>query len=112
MTVHALLARLPRCPLRALLGLPCPTCGTTRGLEALLTGHPLDALAYNPGVWLAGLGLALFVARGLWIEHRTGRFPVPAPRDAAARRRLALASGTLVLANWLWVAWHEAQLAP
>jgi hypothetical protein len=108
----ALLAALPRCPLRAALGLPCPTCGTLRGLLALLAGEPVIALAYNPGVWLAGLGLTFFVARGLWIEWRTGRFPVPQPRDRRARQRLAFAVGLLVAANWGYVIWHEATLVP
>ena len=83
-----------------------------RGVLALAAGHPLTAFAYNPGVWLAGIGFGLFVARGLWVEWRTGRFPAPPPRDRRARRRLALAAGLLVAANWGYVIWHEATLAP
>lgn len=98
---------LSRCPLRALLGLPCPTCGTTRALLALLAGEPGTALALNPGVLLAGVGFLVIVARGLWIERRSGRFPAPALRDAAARRRAAAAAASLVAANWVWVIWHD-----
>lgn len=100
------------CPLHALLGLPCPTCGTTRALAAVLAGDPLSALAANPGVCLAGTAFVAFLARGLWIEHRSGCFPAAVPRDARARRRVALAAWALVLANWLWVGWRELRLAP
>src|SRR5437867_1234411 len=41
-------ARLLVCPFHALTGLPCPTCGTTRALAALCTGHLAAALAWNP----------------------------------------------------------------
>ena len=111
MTAVDVLALVPRCPLRAALGLPCPTCGTCRGVAALLAGHPLVAFAYNPGVWLAAAGFGAYLLRGLWIERRTGRFPAPAPRDARALRRLRLRTGAFVLANWAWVVWHEATLA-
>ncbi len=36
------------CPLRWVVGLPCPTCGMTRGLAMCERGHFLDALWYNP----------------------------------------------------------------
>ncbi|MGB7925896.1 MAG: DUF2752 domain-containing protein [Pyrinomonadaceae bacterium] len=38
----------PPCPFRALTGLNCPGCGTTRGLHALLNGHPVVAFDFNP----------------------------------------------------------------
>ena len=39
---------LPPCPLRALTGLYCPGCGSTRTLHALLHGDLATAMAMNP----------------------------------------------------------------
>ncbi|MHC4992918.1 MAG: DUF2752 domain-containing protein, partial [Planctomycetota bacterium] len=33
------------CNFRRLFGLPCPTCGCTRGALALFAGRPLEAVA-------------------------------------------------------------------
>jgi hypothetical protein len=38
----------PPCPFRALTGLNCPGCGTSRGLHQLLNGHPIVAFDLNP----------------------------------------------------------------
>jgi hypothetical protein len=43
----------PPCPFRALTGLNCPGCGTSRGLHQLLNGHPIVALDLNPLMVLA-----------------------------------------------------------
>jgi len=36
------------CPLRALTGLPCPSCGLLRSTNAILHGHVGTAFATNP----------------------------------------------------------------
>lgn len=46
------------CPFRAITGLPCPTCGSTRALFAFLGGRPLEALRLNP---LAGATMVLAI---------------------------------------------------
>ncbi len=38
----------PICPFRALTGLNCPGCGTTRALHQLLHGHVVAAFELNP----------------------------------------------------------------
>ena len=38
----------PICPFRALTGLNCPGCGTTRGLHQLLHGNVIAAFEFNP----------------------------------------------------------------
>ncbi len=37
----------PKCPFKLLTGLSCPGCGMQRFLNALLTGHPAQAIRYN-----------------------------------------------------------------
>jgi hypothetical protein len=73
----------PSCPFYAITGWLCPLCGSLRAVHALLVGHPLAALAFNPltivglGMWLvardrttrfcfSGPGLALLVGFGVF----------------------------------------------
>jgi hypothetical protein len=43
----------PTCPFRALTGLQCPGCGSTRALHQLLHGHPVAAFELNPLIVIA-----------------------------------------------------------
>lgn len=43
------------CPFHAITTLPCPFCGGTRAIVALLSGEPVRALAYNPLVCIGAL---------------------------------------------------------
>lgn len=78
----------PGCPVLALTGLPCPTCGGTRAVHLLFDGDP-DFLRYNP-VWavavVVGLAAAVVIA---WRGVR--------PRAAT----LAVAAGSLAAAGWV-----------
>ncbi len=49
------------CRFRQLTGLPCPNCGTTRALLALLRLDFARAVRLSP---VAGIGVALLAARG------------------------------------------------
>ena len=42
----------PLCPMRHMLGIPCPGCGLTRATESLVVGEIAAALAFHPLVWL------------------------------------------------------------
>jgi len=91
---------LPACPFRALTGVPCLTCGTTRAAVAFLDGRPLDALAANPLATLAG---AVFAIGGLVAPlWAAARLPVP---DLAAPVPAWLKAGVIavLLTNWAWV---------
>ena len=89
------------CLFRAVTGIECPTCGTTRSLMALLVGDVPRALAVNPLVALlafTGAGFALNAAaqlalgRGLVIELAR-----------AEQWVAALGFTALVGLNWLYV---------
>jgi len=91
---------LPPCAFRALTGVPCLSCGTTRAAVALLHGDLGAALIVNPLAALAGIA---FVAGGavapLWAALG---LPLPrAPRPVP--RALRFAAALALLAGWLWV---------
>lgn len=86
------------CLLKRLTGVPCPSCGTTRGVLAMLHGHVAGALAWNPLFVPASLLIvALLAARLLFgIRFRLDTTP-------AARGVLLAAAATAVALNWAFV---------
>ncbi len=90
---------LPPCFFHQITGLPCPTCGGTRAVLALLSGDVSGALHANP---LVTAILALFAGGGLVAGAvaalgRGVREPARIPGWARAALVLVLA------ANWLWL---------
>jgi len=89
-----------RCPLLAIFGIPCVTCGGTRAMVALVTGDAIEALAWNPLVALGGLAaiawlpLALLMLGGLIKPPR-----MPAILPVAGRGAIV---GALAL-NWAYL---------
>jgi hypothetical protein len=63
---------VPPCPLRTVTGIPCPMCGMTRGVTALVHGDFAHALLMNPASYLA---VALAVL--LLFQWRTRKVVVP-----------------------------------
>jgi hypothetical protein len=63
---------VPPCPLRMITGIPCPLCGMTRGVTALVHGELGHALTLNPGSY-AVVGLAIL----LLVQWRARRWVVP-----------------------------------
>ena len=59
---------VPPCPLRTLTGIPCPLCGSTRGVIAAVHGHLGEALTLNPASLLA-LALAAMLVLGWRVER-------------------------------------------
>jgi hypothetical protein len=60
------------CPLRTLTGIPCPFCGMTRAVVAVVHGNVAASVRYNPaGILLVVLAVALMLG---W---RTERVRLP-----------------------------------
>lgn len=87
---------LPACPLKAHLGIPCATCGITRCVLALSTGHWSEAFHWHPvGVALtvlAPIAMAWDLRRA-WLGH-----PYPGLPDSVALR---LGVAGLFLGTWI-----------
>jgi hypothetical protein len=93
----------PGCVFRAVTGVPCPSCGSTRMVEAILAFDPLSAFLLNPLVFTALAGL------GVWASVSVARtlLRLPSWRVELGRgERLALRVGAvLALAgNWIYLA--------
>lgn len=93
----------PLCPLHAVTGIPCPTCGLTRGLGCLLQGQLEEALYFNPLLMVALLctGLYLLYA-GVVVIGRLPRIRwEPLSRRASSWFRVGVI--LLIGANWIYL---------
>jgi uncharacterized protein DUF2752 len=100
----ALIAALPLCPLANLTGWPCPGCGITRALLALLHGNLGQALAIQPLSPLIGLLLAVYLGGG-WLGYvRTGE-PTPPWTYSHPRVQRVLACAAAVTSAALVLLW-------
>jgi len=91
---------LPACPFRALTGLPCLSCGTTRAAVALLHGDIVRALAINPLATLAGIA---FIAGG-FVAPLWALASLPLPRlGTPTPRALRVGLVGVLLLDWAWV---------
>ncbi len=86
------------CWFRAVTGIPCPTCGSTRALCALARGRIVASVAHNPLVVAVGvLGLG-------WLAARVGfGRRVKVSLGVQERRAAWLLAAALLLANWAYV---------
>ena len=91
------------CSFRALTGVPCPSCGSTRGVLLLTEGDVIGAFLMNPLVMITLAVLAtIFTLRLLFavqVKWNLGR------RERWVYLGLVIAA---ILANWWWVIeWDE-----
>ena len=112
MTVAWLSAKLPTplCPLHSLTGLPCPTCGMTRGLGCLFRGNLEAAFLFNP------LGMMLFLGAAFYILYAAivviGRLPRLRWKQIPATTAFRLRIGAVILiaTNWAYLILRERSL--
>ena len=98
---HYLRQPVDLCPFRRITGMPCPTCGMTRGVLALGRGDLLGALNFNP------MAIAALLLGAGWAVLRLILGRQPRLRLSKTVRRIALATLTfLFLANWYYVIHH------
>lgn len=93
------------CLIKHVTGIPCPSCGSTRSVQALLHGDVANAL------WLNPLGIVLFVLLillPLWMafDKISGRRSLAAAYDTmenVLRKPLpAVIFALLIAINWVW----------
>ena len=97
----------PVCLFREWTGIPCPTCGATRMVAALLSGDVAGAALLNPMLFLALAGVAL------WAAASTARLALGLPvwRVALAQREkfaLRILACCLFAAGWAYLIFQQA----
>ena len=93
------------CLFRWLTGLPCPACGATRALRALLEGDAGQALWVNPLGFVLAVLLVVVPVWGLAdaVRRSGSLYRCYLRLDAALRRRAVFVPLALVFtANWIW----------
>lgn len=60
------------CPLKLLVGYPCPGCGLTRGCMAILTLHWRECVLYHPAAVLWVMVIFWFLIKRYVLGARTG----------------------------------------
>ena len=99
----------PRCPLLAMTGYPCLTCGATRCAMALGHGHLTQAWHWNPLALLALCGVVIFDLYAAIVL--VGRLPrlrlIEWTRGGKKVVRLAVIG--LIAVNWIYLLAHRSQ---
>jgi hypothetical protein len=94
---------VPLCPLKTVTGIPCPACGGTRAMRALLAhGDVLAALRFNPLATIAAFSLIAFLMyAAIVIALRRPRMRVLLA--APDQRALRIAAWIAIAANWAFL---------
>ncbi len=92
------------CVLQTLTGIPCPTCGTTRMVRALMEGRVAEAFAWNPLAMMAGTSLLVAGALApIWVAARLPLRSSRRPLGIPARWMIV----AVLAANWAYIALRE-----
>lgn len=84
---------IPVCPMKGLLGINCPGCGSMRMLDSLVHLDLLSALSYNA---IGVLGLVLLVwAYGAWVFGALRKRPVRSWQHVSCSPRAVLVTTVL-----------------
>lgn len=90
------------CPFRAVTGIPCPSCGTTRSLVHLAHGDIAGSFILNPLFSLAMItALFLFVARSISLPFSRSRITLTHTHREGTLLRAGMAG--IFLANWIYL---------
>lgn len=93
------------CLIKQVTGVPCPSCGTTRAIDALLEGHFMESVLLNPFGLLVFVVMALFP---LWVlvDLLSGKMSFfyfyNRVEKLLQRKYIAIPLVVLVLLNWIW----------
>lgn len=93
------------CLIKQLTDIPCPSCGITRSVKALIQGEWAAAIYWNP---LGILVFGIMVLSPLWISldlmlNRSGFFSFYQKSEQNFQKKpVAIIAMVLILLNWIW----------
>ncbi len=96
---------LTLCLVKNVTGIPCPSCGSTRAVEALIHGNIIESVLWNPfGLLLTSLLVILPVWLLLDLSRRSDSlfnfyFWV---ETMLKQKKYAIPAIALATANWIW----------
>jgi|LakMenE01Jun11ns_1017448.scaffolds.fasta_scaffold9269182_2 hypothetical protein len=93
------------CVLKNTMGLPCPSCGTTRSVLHLVQGDLSTALLMNPFGIIVFIGLVVFpfwIIYDYWNAKRTLWTYYLQFIKFFSNKKFSLFVIVLVLLNWIW----------
>lgn len=90
-----------QCPFKWLTGFPCPGCGGTRVLVALLHGQIIEALNINP---LSVIVILFAVAAPIWlfVDCYNNTNSLQKVMRAKWSNYVTYTVAVIVLINWMW----------
>lgn len=89
------------CLFKAMTGLPCPTCGSTRAAGCLARGDVMGALAMNPLTTVALFGLLLWAVADLVLLTRGRAVDLTVSPRVSQVLRVAVVVALVV--NWAFL---------
>jgi len=93
------------CLFHKITGLPCPSCGSTRSVLAILQGNFGEAWQFNPFGFLI-IGLMIVVPLWIlvdWIFRSDGFFRFYLKTENLFKKKyIYIPAIALVLGNWIW----------
>lgn len=95
----------PVCNFHEWTGRPCPTCGSMRLAEALVRGDVVEAIGWNPLVFLALCGVVVWALASA-ARHALGLPGLRVVLRPQERRLLWMAVMGAVLADWIYLVWR------
>lgn len=93
------------CLMKHLINVPCPSCGSTRSVVALLNGNLSEALHWNPIGIILLLGMVIvpwWIAHDLLTRKRTLIAFYEKMETLLRKKSVALPLALLILINWIW----------
>jgi hypothetical protein len=93
------------CLVKHFVGIPCPSCGSTRSVMALMQGNLLDAALINPmGLCIAVIMLVapVWATFDLFTKQSTLIEFYGKAEKIIARPTIAIPLIALILLNWIW----------
>jgi Protein of unknown function (DUF2752) len=93
------------CLIKHVTNMPCPSCGSTRSVMALLQGHFMQSIYWNPfGLLLlaALVGTPIWIAYDLYTRKNSLQNFYLKTETALQKKAIAIPAILMVLCNWCW----------